>query len=257
MSVTSRFRRLARVNYEGAWNHYARTWSGRYPGRAHIGDEWDGTTSGGATSEGEYSRLIEDRFIAPYVEASDTVLELGVGGGRTAAILRAHAREVICADISRRMLAATRSRLGDDGMRYVKLDGISLDAVAAQSVDVFFSFDTMVHIEPRDIFNYLTRIPPLMRGRRLCILNHTNVLTERGWTRFLGEWDKNLMGRRGTAFSVMTDSIMQRFLDHLGYEVLEKDTATIPRDPVWIVRAPAVTRQTAADESSLPTRVQR
>ena len=115
----------------------------------------------------------------------------------------------------------------------------SLDDIAAHSIDVFFSFDTMVHIEPRDIFNYLTRIPRLMRGRRLCILYHANMLTERGWARFLGEWDKNLMGRRGTAFSVMTDGIMQRFLDHLGYEVIEKDIASIPRDCVWILRAPA------------------
>src|SRR6266536_892062 len=176
MGMMSRFRRVATVNYEGAWNHYARKWSGRHPGLAHI---------------------------------------------------------------SQKMLAATRKRLGEDGVRYVKLDGISLDDIAAHSIDVFFSFDTMVHIEPRDIFNYLTRIPRLMRGRRLCILHHANMLTERGWARFLGEWDKNLMGRRGTAFSVMTDGIMQRFLDHLGYEVIEKDTASIPRDCVWILRAPA------------------
>src|SRR6266700_1473902 len=189
MGITSSFRRVAPVNYEGSWNHYARMWSRRHPGLAHIGDEWDGSASGG--------------------------------------------------DTSGKMLAATRKRLGDDGVRYVKLDGKSLDGVAAHSADVFFSFDTMVHIEPRDIFNYLTRIPRLMRGRRLCILNHMNVLSERGWARFLRELDKNLMGRHGTAFSVMTDGIMQRFLDHLGYEVIEKDTTSIPRDCVWVVRAPA------------------
>jgi hypothetical protein len=44
--------------------------------------------------------------------------------------------------------------------------------------------------------------------------------------------------RRGTAFSVMTDSIMERFLDHLKYEVLVKDVESVPRDCVWIVRAP-------------------
>ncbi len=104
---------------------------------------------------------------------------------------------MVCADISGKMLAATRKRLGDDGVRYVKL------------------------------------------GDGFCILNHMNVLSERGWARFLRELDKNLMGRHGTAFSVMTDGIMQRFLDHLGYEVIEKDTTSIPRDCVWVVRAPA------------------
>lgn len=228
------------VDYEGGWDQYARNWRSRFPGLGHIGDEWNGTESGGAASVDEYNRLLEDRFIAPYVEGTDTVLELGVGGGKTSALLRAHARQLICADIAGEMLAAARQRLGDDGVRYVKLDGTSLDGIAARSVDVFFSFDTMVHIEPRDIFNYLTRIPPLMRGKRLCILHHTNILSERGWARFLREWDKNLMGKRHfAAFSVMTDSIMHRFLDHLDYEVIEKDTTSVPRDCVWIVRAPA------------------
>lgn len=238
MGITSRLRRVAPVNYEGAWNYYARRWHSRYPGLEHIGDEWDGTASGGAASAEEYSRLVLDEFIEPYVEDKDTVLEMGVGGGKTAAMLLPRAHDLICADIAQQMLAATRERIGDERVRYVKLDGVSFSGIAAHSADVFFSFDTLVHIEPRDIFNYLTRIPALMRGKRLCILHHTNVLSERGFQRFLSEWDRNLMGRRGTSFSVMTDSIMQRFLDHLGYEVIRKDSDSIPRDCVWVARAP-------------------
>ncbi len=239
MGITSRLRRVAPVNYEGAWNYYARRWHSRYPGLEHIGDEWDGSASGGAASAEEYGTLVLKEFIEPFIEDSDTVVELGVGGGKTAAMLLPRVHDLICADIAQKMLAATRERLGDERVRYVKLDGTSLSGIPAGAVDVFFSFDTMVHIEPRDIFNYLTRIPPLMRGKRLCILHHTNVLSERGFQRFLSEWDRNLMGRRGTSFSVMTDSIMQRFLDHLGYEVLRKDTESIPRDCVWVARAPA------------------
>ena len=227
------------VDYEGAWNSYARQWRDRFPSLTHVGDEWTGRQSGAAATVTEYMQLIEDRFITPYVEPSDTVLEIGVGGGRTAVLLRAHSEQLICADIASDMLDATRARLGEDGVRYVKIDGVRLDGIPAHGVDVCFCFDTLVHIEPRDIFNYLTRIPPLMRGKRLVVLHHSNVLSERGWQRFLSEWDKGLMGRRhGRSFSVMTDSIMQRFLDHLGYEVLLKDTDSIPRDCVWVVRAP-------------------
>ncbi len=229
----------AGVDYEGAWNQYARQWRSRFPGARHLGDEWDGSESGAANSVEEYTRLIEERYITPYVEKSDTVLEIGVGGGRTAVLLRSHGEQLICADIAEDMLEATRSRLGDDGVRYVKLDGTRLDGIEPHSVDVCFCFDTLVHVEPRDIYNYLTRIPALMTGKRLCVLHHGNMLSDRGWQRFLREWDKNLMGRRhGRSFSVMTDGIMQRFLDHLGYEVVHKDTETIPRDCVWIVRAP-------------------
>ena len=231
---------LTGVDYEGAWNTYASTWRQRFPQAQHLGDEWQGTESGAAANIGEYVRVIEESFIAPYIEPTDRVLEIGVGGGRTAVLLRQHAEHVTCADISQSMLAETRSRLGDDRVSYVKLDGRTLDGVPAGSVDVLFCFDTLVHVEPRDIFNYLVRIPPLMRGKRLVILHHGNMLTERGWNRFLREYQHNLMGRSGSSFSVMTDSIMERFLDHLGYEVVLKDTTTVPRDCVWVVRAPEV-----------------
>ncbi len=227
------------IDYEGAWSEYARTWRQKFPDATFLGDEWAGRESGAAQSVEEYMRVIEDHYIAPYVEPSDTVLEIGVGGGRTAVLLKGHAKQLVLADISTDMLAATQARLGEDGVSYLKLDGRTLDGVAPQSVDVAFCFDTLVHIEPRDIYNYLTRIPPLMRGKRLCVLHHSNVLSERGFQRFLGEWERSLRGRRhGRSFSVMTDSIMERFLDHLGYEVILKDTETVPRDCVWVVKAP-------------------
>jgi SAM-dependent methyltransferase len=226
------------VDYEGAWDTYAKTWRERFPDAQYLGDEWQGTEAGAAVNIDEYIELIERTFIAPYVEPEDHVLEIGVGGGRTALLLRDHAAHVTCADISADMLRATRERLGDHRMTYVKLDGRTLEGIPDASVDVLFCFDTLVHVEPRDIFNYLVRIPILMRGRRLVLLHHGNMLTDRGWDRFVREYQHNLMGRSGSAFSVMTDSIMQRFLDHLGYVVIVKDTTSVPRDCVWLVRAP-------------------
>ena len=231
-------RSLETVDYEKTWDAYARVWRSWNPELAHIGDEWDGKEAGAAASLAEYEELIESRFIAPYIEPSDDVLEIGVGGGRTAALLRRHCRSLVCADISGEMLAATRRRLGEDGVSYVKLDGIRLTG-DGRPVDVCFCFDTMVHLEPRDIFNYLTQVPGLLRGKRLCVFHHTNTLSDLGWARFLGEWDRNLLGRSARSFSVMTSALMERFLTHLGYEILEQDSAAVPRDCVWIARAPA------------------
>jgi SAM-dependent methyltransferase len=237
---------LSGVDYEGAWDKYAKTWRERFPDAKFLGDEWQGTEAGAAGNIEEYINLIERTFIAPNVEPGDRILEIGVGGGRTALLLRNYAAHVTCADISADMLQAARERLGDDRMSYVKLDGRTLEGIPDGSIDFLFCFDTLVHVEPRDIFNYLVNIPPLMRGRRLVLLHHGNMLTERGWDRFVREYRHNLMGRSGSAFSVMTDSIMQRFLDHLGYEVLAKDTTSIPRDCVWLVRAPEPTEPTEA-----------
>jgi SAM-dependent methyltransferase len=231
-------RSLNEVDYEGSWDAYARDWKLRNPRLGHIGDEWTGQHAGAATSAEEYGKIIEASFIVPYIEPADDVLEIGIGGGKTAALLRPHCHSLTCADISSEMISATRERLGDDGISYVKVDGIKLAGIKAGSIDVCFSFDTMVHMEPRDIFNYLTQIPGLLRGKRLCVFHHGNTLSELGWKRFLSEWNKNLMGRSGGSFSVMTNDLMTRFLDHLGYEVINQDTQTIPRDCVWVAKAP-------------------
>jgi hypothetical protein len=95
---------LARVDYEHAWDEYAQTWRMRNPKLAHIGDEWTGEYAGAARTVEEYSQLIETRYIAPYIEPSDTVMEIGVGGGKTAALLKEHCAELVCADISAEMI---------------------------------------------------------------------------------------------------------------------------------------------------------
>ncbi|MGE5657096.1 MAG: class I SAM-dependent methyltransferase [Actinomycetota bacterium] len=228
-----------KVDYEGAWDSYAQQWQKQNSELAHIGDEWIGKAAGAANSLAEYEALIETQFIAPYIKKEHRVLEIGIGGGKTGALLLKYCDRLICADISSQMLAATRSRLGDERVNYIKLDGLTLDALPPGSADVCFCYDTMVHIEPVDIFNYLTRIPKALTGDRLCIFHHSNILSELGWQKFVSEWDKNLLGRRdGTAFSIMTDAIMEKFLKHLNYEILLKDYTTVPRDCVWVCQAP-------------------
>lgn len=241
-SIQSSMMNESRIDYEGAWDDYIKNWQRTNPDYTYPGDEWIGLAAGAAQSLAEYEALIENQFIAPYIKPDQTVLEIGIGGGKTAALLLKYCQSLICADISTQMLQTTRNRLGEDRISYVKLDGLSLEGVNPGSIDVCFCYDTMVHIEPRDIFNYLTQIPALMRGDRLCVFHHTNIFSELGWKKFLSDWDKNLLGRRhGTAFSVMTDSIMEKFLSHLNYEIILKDTQSVPRDCVWICRAPAVT----------------
>jgi SAM-dependent methyltransferase len=232
---------MAISTYENSWDEYAHKWSKDFPEQKHIGDEWIGKSAGAALNLEEYEKLIVENFIAPNIKKSHTVLEIGVGGGKTAALLLKYCDRLVCADVSSAMLKATRDRLGYERVTYVKLDGTTLDLVGKKTIDFCFCYDTMVHIEPRDIYNYLTRIPALLRGDRLCLFHHTNMLSDLGWERFLSDWDQHLFGRKhGTAFSLMTDSIMERFLTHLNYEILSKDTTTVPRDCVWVCRAPIV-----------------
>lgn len=235
-----------KINYEEGWDNYAKIWQQLHPELGHIGDEWAGKGAGAANTLAEYEALIEQKFMQPYIKPTDTVLEIGVGGGKTAALLLKYCDRLICADISSNMLEATKKRLNSDSLQdafrrvsYAKLDGLTLDGISDRSVDLCFSYDTMVHIEPRDIFNYLTQIPRVMRGQKLCLFHHTNTLSDLGWQKFLSEWEQNLLGKRmGTAFSVMTDSLMEKFLHHLNYKIILKDADTVPRDCVWVCQSP-------------------
>lgn len=65
------------------------------------------------------------------------------------------------------------------------------------------------------------------------------LLADAGWRVFLRDWRRHLQGRHGTAFSVMTAAIMERFLQQLGYRILVKDDESVPRDCVWICQGPA------------------
>ena len=68
------------IDYEKAWEDYAKKWQESHPGLTYIGDEWIGKAAGAANSLAEYEKLIEDKFIVPYIKAKDTVLEIGIGG---------------------------------------------------------------------------------------------------------------------------------------------------------------------------------
>ncbi|MDI9638161.1 class I SAM-dependent methyltransferase [Geitlerinema splendidum] len=149
-----------KIDYEDAWDKYAKSWQNIHPGQNYIGDEWIGQQAGAANSLAEYEALIENHLIAPYIASEDTVLEIGIGGGKTAALLLKHCQKLVCADISAEMLQATQQRLGEERVSYVKLDGLTLNGIPPGSMDVCFCYDTMVHIEPRDIYNYLVQIPP-------------------------------------------------------------------------------------------------
>ncbi|NER06482.1 MAG: class I SAM-dependent methyltransferase [Okeania sp. SIO3C4] len=229
------------IDYENAWEEYAKKWQENYPELTNIGDEWIGKAAGAANSLAEYEKLIEQKFIAPYINEKHTVLEIGIGGGRTAELLLKYCQKLICADISNSMLNATKNRLGETKVKYLKLDGVTLNGIDSKTADVCFCYDTMVHLEPRDIFNYLTKIPAKLRGEKICIFHHTNTLSGLGWQRFLKDWDKNLMGKRnGTAHSVMTNAIMEKFLSHLKYKIIHQDTDSVPRDCIWICQAPDI-----------------
>lgn len=226
------------INYEEHWDLYAKNWQSNDVTQKYIGDEWIGKNAGAADNLEEYLHIIESKFIAPYIDKNDDVVEMGIGGGRTASLLLKYCHNLTCADISQEMINAAKERLAGSPVQFVKLDGMSLNGIADNSADIFFCYDTMVHIEPRDIFNYLRLLPRILKGKKLAIIHHADVTSEYGFNQFLREYKDNLMGKRsGGAFSVMTAQIMEKFIQYLGFKIIHKDTTSVPRDCVWVLEA--------------------
>ncbi|MDT9341012.1 hypothetical protein VV11_016885 [Trichodesmium erythraeum 21-75] len=51
------------IDYENAWEEYAKKWQEYYPELTYIGDEWIGKAAGAANSLADYEKLIEKNLL--------------------------------------------------------------------------------------------------------------------------------------------------------------------------------------------------
>jgi SAM-dependent methyltransferase len=161
------------------WSHYAQEWDRRPDlnvGVETLGDEW------GVPA---FAERIVDELIAQYLGADVDVLELGCGGGKFSALLRARARRLVCADISPDMLARARVHVGDgDDVEYHRLNGRDFAGVPDRSVDMIFSYDVLLHLQPQNIFSYLRDARRILRPRGIFMLHAINLASPGGSDHF-------------------------------------------------------------------------
>jgi SAM-dependent methyltransferase len=161
------------------WSHYAQEWDRRPDlnlGRKTLGDEW---------GEPAFAERIVDDLSAPYLGPDVDVLELGCGGGKFSALLRARTRRLVCADISPDMLARARVHVGDgDDVEYHQLNGRDFAGVPDRSVDMIFSYDVLLHLQPQNIFSYLRDARRILRPRGIFMLHAINLASPGGSDHF-------------------------------------------------------------------------
>jgi SAM-dependent methyltransferase len=255
-STPSRVRR--QVNQAG-WDHYARKWDdarrkGEIPDLAvdraadaqHLGDEWSlmedtpfpyGVDSGTVRSFAEY---LDARMLTPFLPADKdlSVVEIGPGGGRITALLLPRTRQLYAVDVSAAMLERVQRRFaGDSRIVPVLTDGTHIDGIPSGSLDAAVTFDAFVHLEPWEIFRYLEITRTLLRDGGIGIVHFSDVETPIGFRLFQSQVsDVVERGVDFATFSVMSKSIMQRFLEELGLEILTITNEIIPRDAVAVFR---------------------
>lgn len=171
----------------------------------HWGDHWGDPES--------FQPLIEVRkkFIEPYIHPEQTVLEIGSGGGRMTQYLL-EAEKIISVDFNSASFEYLRRRFAQfiDKFEFYQTSGYELEAIDRNSIDLVFTFDVFVHIEPEGIFLYLKEIERVLKPEGLTIVHY-------------GDIDKKI-ARENPGFSRMTKSKMEALIEQIELCVLEHDT---------------------------------
>ena len=144
------------------WLHY--DWS-------QGGDEWSEAWGGSESLWWGtlYPRL--RRFLP-----TGTGLEIATGYGRFTAFLEDHCERLIGVDLTPRCVEACRERFaGDPRLEFHVTDGTSLPMVADRTVDLAFSFDSLVHVEAEVIAAYVGELARTLRPDGIAFLHHSNV----------------------------------------------------------------------------------
>lgn len=153
------------------WNKQA--W-GQQHEWAREGDEWSGMAAHCNVPYDEWKRGLIEAFVLPYIGPDKDVIEIAPGHGRWSETLIASARSVRLVDLNPECLDACRDRFaGADNVSYVETDGSSIPADDT-SADFVWSFDSFVHIDPKEVYAYLGEIARVLRPGRYAVLHHAN-----------------------------------------------------------------------------------
>ena len=150
------------------WNK--KLWDGDYDW-SQQGEEWSSNWGG---SESQWYWTLLPR-IRKYLD-SDTTLEIAPGFGRWSQYLLKHSKKLILVDLSSQCIEACKRRFsGNDNIDYHVNDGKSLSMIEDESLDLVFSFDSLVHCEADILDNYLNALKNKIKKDGVIILHHSNL----------------------------------------------------------------------------------
>jgi hypothetical protein len=145
-------------------------WDGSYEW-PEAGDEW--STAWGDTATEWHATLL------PRVHAflpAGTILEIAPGFGRWSHYLIPQCDRYVGVDLAAASVEACRKRFaGAEHAEFHVNDGRSLDAVADTSVDLAFSFDSLVHIEQNVMGAYLKELTKKLTANGVAFIHHSNL----------------------------------------------------------------------------------
>jgi SAM-dependent methyltransferase len=177
-------------------------WDGSYDW-SKGGEEWSHGWNG---SESQWFFCIYPRVHA-FLPAAN-IVEIAPGFGRWTGYLIKQCESYQGFDLAQKCVDACRARFsGERKAQFNVTDGMSLPGVKDKSVDLLFSFDSLVHVELEVIEGYLKEAARVLKPDGVVFFHHSNAWE---WREIFAATDKALEG-----ISVHPSLLPQEVKNHL------------------------------------------
>jgi SAM-dependent methyltransferase len=175
---------------------------------------------------------ITGRFTARQVatalelNSEDRILELGCGVGRIGRELAPHCTRWTGVDISEKMIAHARERLGSlDNTEFHQLERTSLEALADDSLTKAYSVAVLCHMDKEDLYLYLQELHRTVRAGGLIYVETWNLSHPIGWKRWeyeVANWRRSEQKQRKDVArnQFCTPDEFQLYVRQAGFEPL-------------------------------------
>ncbi len=135
------------------------------------GDEWSAQFGG---TEAMWWFVIYPR-IHQFLPAGK-ILEIAPGYGRWTQFLRLYCHSLVAVDLSEKCIEHCKRRFaGDNQVEFHVNDGRSLSVVPDGSIDLVFSFDSLVHVHKDVVEAYLAELARKLKPNGLGLVHHSNL----------------------------------------------------------------------------------
>ncbi len=191
------------------------------------GDEW---------GDKEYWERITNTYLKPYLPENSTgiAVEIGSGSGKYTLEIVDCVSKIICFDVSRKFMEIAKTRLReyvDRGKVYFEflelLNCYEIKILLTKhrvvgKVDLFFSIDSMVHVELHTLIAYFLNAAICLKVGGHMVMTVAGCTNNEGFERLLGEMPWCYGGTRPShQFYFLSKDIIEFCLEKLGFEILE------------------------------------
>lgn len=157
-------------------------------------------------------RFVRDRYVLPFVNADQTALEIGPGGGRWTRYLVGF-RELNVVDYHTEILGELRRTLSLSNMKFVKNNGTDFPGIKARSIDFVFSFGCFVHLDEEIIAAYVKSIRRVLKPAGNAVIHYSD--------------QSKVMAQINKSFSVNYPEKMRAMVRDAGFHIIEEDLTTL------------------------------